>query len=360
MFYRIADVTLDSCMELPSFAAFACAPAAPDVCLRVTDEQPPEGEETVSGRVAHRKIPGGWFCHRTENAGEGLFISADGTDLKYCGRGNALTVEQYVRLALECLLSRRGYLSVHAAAVELNGEAYAFTGPSGIGKSSRARAWIDTMGASLISGDRPLIRVDTLELLGMPWDGKEQCFRCVRYPLKALFEVRRGTVLRAGKLTPSQARRMLVRQCFVPMWDSETAVLQMKSLFRLASCGRILRAFGGPTPEDASGLYTMITNETYDREEPDMKAKHGFILRELVGEYLLMPTGENIAGFNGVVLLNRVSAFVWEKLQSPASREELLDAVLEKFDVDEATAAADLDALLEKLDRLGVIETGNP
>ena len=359
MYYRIADVTLDSCLALPSFAAFACAPAAPDVRLRMTDERPPEGEETVSGRVAHRKIPGGWFCHGTENAGEGLFIRADGTDLRYRGKANAPAVEQYVRLALECLLSRRGYLSLHAAAVEVNGEAYAFTGPSGIGKSTRARAWTETMGARLISGDRPLIRVDTLELLGMPWDGKEQCFRCVRYPLKALFEVRRGSVLRARSLTPSQARRVLARQCFVPMWDSETTVLQMKSLFRLAASGKILRVYGTPSPEDAKRLYTMTIHETYDGEESDMKARQGFVLRELVGEYLLMPTGENIADFNGVVLLNEVSAFVWEMLKSPVSREDLLDAVLERFDVDEATAAADLDDLLEKLDRMGTIETGD-
>ena len=69
-----------------------------------------------------------------------------------------------------------------------------------------------------------------------------------------------------------------------------------------------------------------------------------------------MPTGENIAAFNGALLLNSVSAYVWEKLQNPVSREDLLAAVTDKFEVDEETAAKDLDALLEKLKEFGVIE----
>ena len=43
-----------------------------------------------------------------------------------------------------------------------------------------------------------------------------------------------------------------------------------------------------------------------------MKAKSGFILRNVVDEYILMPTGDNIGKFNGTILLNEVSALVWE------------------------------------------------
>lgn len=87
-----------------------------------------------------------------------------------------------------------------------------------------------------------------------------------------------------------------------------------------------------------------------------MKAKPGFILRNVVDEYILMPTGENIGLFNGTVLLNEVSALVWEKLQNPVSREDLLKAILDEFEVDRATASADLDELLKTLRSYGVIE----
>ena len=80
-----------------------------------------------------------------------------------------------------------------------------------------------------------------------------------------------------------------------------------------------------------------------------MKANPGFVLRNVVGEYVLMPTGDNIGKFQGTVLLNEVSALVWEKLQSPVSKEDLLKAVLDEFEVEKAVASADLDALLETL-----------
>ena len=87
-----------------------------------------------------------------------------------------------------------------------------------------------------------------------------------------------------------------------------------------------------------------------------MKAKSGFVLRKIVGEYVLIPTGENIGRFKGTVLLNGVSAFIWEKLQSPISRDDLLTAVLDEYQVDKETAAQDLDALLKRLEDYQAIE----
>ncbi len=92
------------------------------------------------------------------------------------------------------------------------------------------------------------------------------------------------------------------------------------------------------------------------KETIDLKAKSGFILRNIMGEYMLMPIGDNIGKYNGVVLLNDVSAFLWKKLEHPVSRDDLLAALLDQYQVDEATAANDLDLLLEKLRSFDVIE----
>lgn len=78
-----------------------------------------------------------------------------------------------------------------------------------------------------------------------------------------------------------------------------------------------------------------------------MKASPDFILRHIVDEYILMPTGKNISTYNGTVLLNAVSAFVFEKLQNEISYEDLLAAVLNEFEVAEETARKDLDELLD-------------
>ena len=361
VYYRIADVVLRSEIALPSFAAFEVPPADADVTLCRTEEQVPAGRELASGSILHRVLPDGWFCRIAGCGNEGLFISRDYSRLRYRAEGgavNSFSVQRCVRLALECLLARRGCVSIHAAAVELDGEAYLFTAPSGVGKSTRARAWIDALGARLVSGDRPLIHVETLALYGVPWDGKEQCFRSVRLPLNTICEVRRGKTFRGRRLSEAQSRRLLVRQCFMPMWDTETALMQMRNIMHLARRARILRVFGGKSPADAKRLCRMIRKESYHKEEPDMKAKSGFIVRKLAGEYVLMPIDENIGVFSGAVLLNSVSAFVWEKLQQEMSRADLLAAVLDEFDVDEETAARDLDALLARLQELELLENG--
>ena len=87
-----------------------------------------------------------------------------------------------------------------------------------------------------------------------------------------------------------------------------------------------------------------------------MKACTGFILRNIAGEYILMPTGDKIGAFRGTVLMNELSAFIWEQLQTPVSRDDLLSRILDRYDTDEKTAAADLDALLAELKQMEVIE----
>lgn len=87
-----------------------------------------------------------------------------------------------------------------------------------------------------------------------------------------------------------------------------------------------------------------------------MKAKDGFVLRNVVDEYILMPVDDTILQFDGAVLLNEVSAFVWNQIQTPISKADLLKAILDEFEVEEKVAAQDLDNLLETFSGFGIIE----
>ena len=105
-------------------------------------------------------------------------------------------------------------------------------------------------------------------------------------------------------------------------------------------------------------IYDILINhpELIREEAKDMKIKEGFVLRDVMDEYIVMPTGDNIAKFDGAVVLNEVSAFIYRLLKHPMCREDLLTAILNEYDVDEATASSDLEALLNKLDEMGVLE----
>lgn len=265
-----------------------------------------------------------------------------------------------IHIPIECRFAHEGIISFHASCVELSGEAICFTGDSGTGKSTRAKAWVDGLNAEFISGDRPAIRLEEGGNIacGVPWDGKEQIFRNVERPLKAILEVRRAPFTRLRRLSYDQACRMAIRQAFIPMWDPDTAALAIVNVHRLCRTTPVYRLFCGPDVDSAKAVHRILFEhpEEIQEELPEMKIKPGFTLRHVVGEYMVMPTGENIKRFGGSVILNEVSAFIFEQLQKPVSREDLLTQILAEFDVDEATAAADLDALLEQFRQMELLE----
>lgn len=265
-----------------------------------------------------------------------------------------------LRTAFECRFCYEGIVSLHAACVELGDFAVAFTGPSGMGKSTRATAWVNAFGAQLISGDRPAVRIGKNGSMacGVPWDGKEQIFRDVEVPLKCIMEVRRSRSNYLRKLSTEQARKLIIQQSFMPMWDTDAAFMVMTNVMALIRKTSVYRVFCGPDEDAAKIIYDILVNhpEQIREEEKDMRIKDGFVLRNVVDEYIVMPTGNNIAKFEGAVVLNEVSAFIYKLLESPMSRDDLLTAILNEYDVDEPTASADLDVLLKKLADMGVLE----
>ena len=62
-----------------------------------------------------------------------------------------------------------------------------------------------------------------------------------------------------------------------------------------------------------------------------MKAKADFVVRNVVGEYILMPTNDNISKFDGTVVLNEVSAFIWNQLQQETTQENLVVKLRQKI-----------------------------
>lgn len=87
-----------------------------------------------------------------------------------------------------------------------------------------------------------------------------------------------------------------------------------------------------------------------------MKIKSGFLLREIAGSPVIIPIGERVIEFKGMMTPNETGAFIWRQLATETTYEQLLGAVLEEYDVDEKTAKADLDEFLEAARRCGVIE----
>ena len=87
-----------------------------------------------------------------------------------------------------------------------------------------------------------------------------------------------------------------------------------------------------------------------------MKIKNGFLMKKIAGKFVVVPVGNAGHEFQGMIQMNQVSAFLWEMLGSEHSQEELVGALLEKYEVSEEQAACDVKAFVEKLSAAGIID----
>jgi hypothetical protein len=88
-------------------------------------------------------------------------------------------------------------------------------------------------------------------------------------------------------------------------------------------------------------------------------ARGDYILRELAGECVLIPTGDAAAAFNGIITLNPTARFIWEAIQTPRTFEELLAQFLEAYEIDPETANKDLAELLKTFEERHMLEQDN-
>lgn len=86
-----------------------------------------------------------------------------------------------------------------------------------------------------------------------------------------------------------------------------------------------------------------------------MKLKMQFILRGIVGETVLVPINESTSSFNGLITVNELGKFIWENIESAKDEEELLQRILDEYEVDRDVAKADLDEFLGKLEAVDII-----
>ncbi len=87
-----------------------------------------------------------------------------------------------------------------------------------------------------------------------------------------------------------------------------------------------------------------------------MKIKKDFILRKVADSYVVVPVGKLTLDFNGIINLNETGAFLFELLQKGAEREELIEKMLEEYEVSPEKAASDIDIFIQKVKEADVLE----
>ena len=79
-----------------------------------------------------------------------------------------------------------------------------------------------------------------------------------------------------------------------------------------------------------------------------MKLKEGFLLREVAGQTVVLPTGGDL-DLNMMITLNNTAKFLWVRLQEETDEAALVAALLAEYEVDEATAVECVAGFVAKL-----------
>ena len=81
-----------------------------------------------------------------------------------------------------------------------------------------------------------------------------------------------------------------------------------------------------------------------------MRVDKEFVLREIAGDYIIIPTGKTVLEFNGLVTVNEVGVSLWKMLQNEVTFDDLVNGILEEYDVEEAVVREDIREFLDDYD----------
>lgn len=87
-----------------------------------------------------------------------------------------------------------------------------------------------------------------------------------------------------------------------------------------------------------------------------MKIRKGFVVREVAGEIIAVPTGELVKDFQEIITLTKSAKFVWDLLQEDRTIEDIKSKLVEKYKIDEERAKKDIEQFIENLREANVIE----
>lgn len=86
------------------------------------------------------------------------------------------------------------------------------------------------------------------------------------------------------------------------------------------------------------------------------RRSESIVTRKTGNEYVLVPVTDNIADMNSVYTLNDSGAFIWELIDGKRSIEEMIEALVSRYDTDRETAGEDLLSFIGKMSEYLVID----
>ena len=242
-YYKVAEHVFcvsgeAECFSLmQNYEPFGCDEAAVVFSLTVAqglpvsyDEewrQDDDGQEIICGRTTdgqpvfefrwHGETAGWLVCSPDYRSGR---LITTGCDTK-------LAIDNALMVLYALATAEQQTVLFHAAVVSHGGKGYLFLGPSGTGKSTHARLWLQHIeGTELVNDDNPVVRIaddGTAVVYGSPWSGKTPCYRNVSGPLGGIVMLSQAPYNKIRRLGGIESYVALMESISGKRWDKRIA-----------------------------------------------------------------------------------------------------------------------------------------
>ena len=86
-----------------------------------------------------------------------------------------------------------------------------------------------------------------------------------------------------------------------------------------------------------------------------MKLNKLYVVKNIAGETVIVPTGNAIQNFNGLISANEVAGFIWNHVENCETPEDMVKLVMDEFEGDPDVIRKEVLEFLETLRKVGMI-----
>ncbi len=86
-----------------------------------------------------------------------------------------------------------------------------------------------------------------------------------------------------------------------------------------------------------------------------MKLNKLYVVKNIAGETVIVPTGNAIENFNGLISANEVAGFIWNQVENCETPKDMVKMVMDEFEGDPDVIRKEVLEFLETLRKVGMI-----
>ena len=86
-----------------------------------------------------------------------------------------------------------------------------------------------------------------------------------------------------------------------------------------------------------------------------MRRNSDFLLRDVAGTQVIVPVGEAVTAFPGMITVNETGSYIWQLLETEQTVQTIAEALVDCYEVTPEQAMADVEAFLAQLQPTGAL-----